>query len=158
MKSEFLNLARLRAQWRDLHQKGDQIGVDNILKRAGLDLQPLNPVPTSPFLKQKLKEFGREWESKIAEQAEIENAVFFCLPITIVVSELMRAHQRIEEMLNEPDPWGVLLFCEAESPAHVENGMWTGIYYFTILSHRKANELQLESLAGVKTVGSITIL
>ncbi len=158
MKPEFLHLAQLRAEWRSLHQKGDHLGAVKTLSHASLQSPPVEPSPLPPKLKKKLQEFGREWEYKIAEVAAHDQASFFCLTISIRIDVTTPVHQAIERKLNEPEPWGVLLFCEADLPSPIVDKMWRGIYYFTILQHRKPSDLQLESLAGVIHVGPVTNL
>jgi hypothetical protein len=163
MKSEFLKLAQLRSEWRRLHQTGDQQGVKKVTDQAALHSSFVHP---NPDFQKKLNDFSREWEIKIAEIAYREDAIFFSLPLSMRIEETTSIHHSIEMQLTSPAPWGVLLFCEAapqlskyaSKASSIENGQWCGIYYFTILSHRKPTDLQLESLPGVTNVGPITIL
>lgn len=155
MKPDFLRWVELRAHWRELHRAGDREGIEALLEENSMT-PSIGPKRMNPLLYRKLEQFGREWELKIAELACLENALFFSLPVSSAIDQAGSVHQKMEVILQIPRPWGALLFCEAANDHPTEGALWQGIYYFAILPHRKPEDLQLESIPGVKTVGTTT--
>lgn len=159
MTDDFYELLELREHWNNLHQLGDHAGVEKTLALSGLagkDSAPQNLkkllVGIPPEFQEKLLVFGREWEAKLVSLAIAEDFSIVRTTLSLVPEGLENLRRNLTERLSRPTPWGGVLFFENAGPESMVDGLWQAHAYFALAPGRNAEDLRLESLAGVKKV------
>lgn len=152
-RPDFRTLVMLRREWRAFHEKQDRENADQVFRRAGVDLITERDLKFFPAIfRQKLNEFGRDWERSLAAQALREGFSFYRVQLSISVDEVTSLHGWIEATLATG---GASLFFESNGLQSLSEGIWDAIFYFTLDAKIAPESLALETGPGIRTVGKI---
>jgi hypothetical protein len=148
---DFQGLVELRRQWRGYHERQDRENADRVFRQAGIEaISDLDLKFFPHIFRQKLNEFGRDWERALASQALREGFSFYRLQLLIGVENVMVLHHWIEAAFGTR---GTALFFESNGLHALNDGVWDSIFYFTLKSDISPEELGFESAPGVRGAG-----
>jgi hypothetical protein len=152
--TDLATLIALRARWREFHQKQDRENADDVFRRAGVERvkdEDLRPLPD--FFREKLNDFGRDWERAIAAQAMREGYAFYRAQILMEIDrskDLQAAIEACFALPPSPQPaLGAPLFFESSGPHAIQNGVWDCLFYFVLHIGKDPAEIHLEEFPGV---------
>lgn len=154
-KPTFTDLIRLRKEWKEFHEKQDRENADRVFRSAGVELitdPDLKLFP--PLFREKLDEFGRDWERPIAVAALREGYVIYRGELLIGVEKVTELHHWIETLLNEKLPGGAIrgapLFFESNGLHALKDGTWDALFYFALHPSVTPESLMFETAPSVK--------
>src|SRR5690606_32634918 len=79
----------LREKWRIFHQRQDRVNAEKVFRSAGVELVTELDLKFFPqVFRQRLNEFGRDWERTIAAQALREGCSFHRAQMLVGVDEV----------------------------------------------------------------------
>lgn len=153
---DFRGLVVLRRLWRAFHEKQDRLNADQVFRQAGVEAIADIQLEAFPkVFRQKLNEFGRDWERALAARAFLEGFAFYRLQISIGIDDVLVLHNWIETTFGEH---GAALFFESNGLHSLSSGVWDSIFYFTLKSDVKPESLGFEKAPGVRgTTGMLRI-
>lgn len=152
-RSDFNGLVALRRQWRLHHEKQERENADRVFRQAGVEQITEIDLKFFPLIfRQKLNEFGRDWERALAAQALREGFSFYRVPLTIGVDEVNALYEWLETALHSN---GASLFFESNGVQALHDGVWDSIFYFTLNSTIAPESLEIEKAPGARAVGKI---
>jgi len=156
MKPSFSELIRYRKEWKEFHEKQDRENADRVFRLAGVDLISDIDLKTFPNLfRQKLNEFGRDWERPLAVAALKEGYVIYRGELLIHVDRSAESHRWIEDALNAPAkpgsqaPLGAPLFFESNGLHALKDGSWNSLFYFVLHPSRTPETIKLGTAPGI---------
>lgn len=146
-RPSFFELVELRSQWRAYHERQDRENAEAVFRNAGVGLVTDLDLKFFPVLfRQKLNEFGRDWERTIAASALREGGSFFRAEMRVDVDSVNGLQAALESKLARI---GASLFFESSGLHSIQEGVWDCFLYFVLLPDRDPETLGLESLPGV---------
>jgi hypothetical protein len=153
---DLATLIALRTQWREFHQKQDRENADEVFRRAGVELvtdRELNIFPE--LFREKLNDFGRDWERAIAAQARKEGYVIYRTQLLMEIDRSQELQAALESFFAVSSsgattpPIGAPLFFESNGLHAVQNGVWDCLFYFVLHIGKDPAEIRLEDFPGV---------
>jgi hypothetical protein len=150
----FAELIELRARWRHFHQKQDRENAEQAFRSAGVDRvtdDELEPFPIG--FRQKLGDFGRDWERAIAAQGLRESYRFYRAQIVMAIDESNELQTALDEFFTPP--LGAALFFESNGLHAVQDGVWDCLFYFVLHIEKDPVEIQFENFPGVTALPKI---
>jgi hypothetical protein len=144
----FAELFELRARWRSFHQKQDRENADRTFRSAGVDLlmdRELESFPT--VFREKLGDFGRDWERALAAQAVREGYRFHRAQILMAIDESNALQAAVDRYFTPP--LGAGLFFESNGLHAIQNGVWDCLFYFVLHIGKDPAEIHFENFPGV---------
>ena len=152
-RTEFGKLVMLRRLWRAFHERQDRDEADRVFREAGVDLVSDLDLKFFPeIFRQKLNEFGRDWERALAAQALREGFSFYRVQLSIDVEKVNELQRWIEATL---EPRGAALFFESNGIQSLSGGVWDAVLYFTFESAEEPEDLGFSSGPGISGIGKI---
>jgi hypothetical protein len=152
-RADFSKLVALRKEWRSFHEKQDRENADRVFRQAGIELVTDLDLKFFPALfREKLNEFGRDWERTLAARALREGFSFYRLQLIISVSEVTTFHSALETKLASN---GAALFFESNGLSSLDDGKWDAVFYFTLRPGTEVESLDIEKLPGVINVAKV---
>lgn len=159
MTPDFAGLVRLRAEWRKFHEKQDRKNAEDVFRRAGVGVVTDLDLKFLPqLLRQKLNEFGRDWERALAARALREGYSFHRAQVGVSVEEVGALHSALEARFSsERDgrPLGATLFFESNGIHAIRDGVWDALFYFTLQPALEAAEVGLDGMPGIRGVRDV---
>lgn len=150
-RPDFRRLLALRREWRAYHERQDRENADRVFREAGVDKVGEGALKFFPHIfRQKLNEFGRDWERALAAQALREGFSFHRLQLSIGVDDVAALHLWIDSTLEDS---GAALFFESNGLHALNGGVWDAIFYFTLRPEIAPESIAFASAPGVKAVG-----
>ena len=150
-RPDFLRLLALRREWRAYHEKQDRENADRVFREAGVDHVGEGALKFFPHIfRQKLNEFGRDWERALAAPALREGFSFHRLQLSIGIEDVNALHPWIESAL---EGVGAALFFESNGLHALNDGVWDAVFYFTLRPEITPESIPFANAPGVKTVG-----
>jgi len=159
MSLEFYDLLELRERWHELHRLGDTKGLAKAEELAGLrqseldrksQTERLNRLPSR--MRESLEVPEREWEAKLAHAALNEGFQIVRLLLSLDPAFVQVFRDQVIENLDQPEPWGGILYFESATETALKDGQWQAHLYLAIAPGRQLDELPLQSLTGVTQV------
>jgi hypothetical protein len=146
--TDFRGLVELRRRWRVFHEKQDRENADRVFREAGIEAITDLDLKFFPHVfRQKLNEFGRDWERTLAAQALREGFTFYRLQLLIGVDDVLVLHHWIETAFGNR---GAALFFESNGIHALNAGVWDSIFYFTLKSDVEPDSLGFGQAPGVR--------
>lgn len=140
-------LLELRAQWRAFHEKQDRVNAEAVFRSAGVDQVTEHDLKFFPHLfRQRLNEFGRDWERTIAAQALREGCCFFRAQMLIGIDEVNALQAAVDLAFG---PFGAPLFFESNGLHAIQDGVWDCLFYFVLHPKVESDGIGLDKLPGV---------
>jgi hypothetical protein len=150
-RPDFRRIVALRREWRAFHERQDRENADRVFREAGVGKVGEGELKFFPHVfRQKLNEFGRDWERALAAQALREGFSFHRLQLTLGIDRVAALHPWIETTMGDV---GAALFFESNGLHALNDGVWDAVFYFTLRPEIPPESIPFASAPGVKTVG-----
>lgn len=149
MTTEALILARIR--YRDLHRKADRDGCHALKVEADIgrvDTAREDALPSE--LRDKLRDFGREWERRILSQALHEGWTLFRMESGLRPKDLNPFESEIQKRMTTPAIRASLLFCEGIPGRPLTAEQWEANVYVVAKPGVDLAEFRLAEAPGVQ--------
>lgn len=147
IRPSFKELCEFRGAWRAFHEVQDRDGAERVFREAGVMHTSDEDLKFFPeIFRNKLNEFGRDWERSLAAQGLRESYNFYRIQLEINVSQVDDFHQWIEKKL---DGTGSSLFFESNGLHGIDAGVWHALFYFTLEPSARIAEIQFTKAPGI---------
>lgn len=155
-KPTFSDLIHFRKEWKEFHQNQDRENADRVFRLAGVELITELDLKFFPSLfRQKLNEFGRDWERPLAVTALREGYVFYRAELLINVEKVTELHHWLENcfsaFVDSGQVLGTSLFFESNGLHALKAGVWNSLFYFVLHPSKDPESLTLGSAPAVMT-------
>ena len=152
-RPDLYGLVALRRAWRAFHEKQDRENADRVFREAGVELIAEGDLKFfPPIFRQKLNEFGRDWERTLAAQGLRENFSLYRVQLLIRIDDVNALHIWIENAFGSA---GAPLFFESNGLHALKDGKWDAIFYFMLGADESEDRVSFSASPGVETASKI---